>query len=160
VFLALLVLPGLSSVFLSDKAVSTIRLSWSLTVVRCAFGAAKIAMILGIVYILPVDLAYCSTSGFAPAASCVQFLLTLTLSIFGFCWTVDDQRKRCPVCLRRVTHPARVGIASRTFLAWNGTELMCTGGHTLLYIPAAPTSWFYAPRWVYLDSSWKFLFAA
>jgi hypothetical protein len=62
--------------------------------------------------------------------------------------------------LRRVTHPARVGIASRTFLAWNGTELMCEGGHTLLYIPAAPTSWFDAPRWVYLDSSWKFLFAA
>ena len=160
VFLALLVLPGLTSVFLSDKAVSTIRLSWSHRVACCAFGAAKIAMILGIVYILPVDLAYCRTSGFAPTASCIQFLLTLTLSIFGFCWTVDDQHKRCPVCLRRVTHPARVGIASRTFLAWNGTELMCTGGHTLLYIPAAPTSWFYAPRWVYLDPSWKFLFAA
>jgi hypothetical protein len=160
VFLALLVLPGLTSVFLSDKAVSTIQLSWSRRVVCCAFGAAKIAMILGIVYILPVDLAHCSTSGFAPAASSLQFLLTLTLSIFGFCWTVDDQHKRCPVCLRRVTHPARVGIASRTFLAWNGTELMCRGGHTLLYIPAVPTSWFYAPRWVYLDPSWKFLFDA
>jgi hypothetical protein len=160
VFLALLVLPVLTSVFLSDKAVSRIRLSWSRRVVCCAFGAAKIAMILGIVYILPVDLVYCRTSGFAPAASCLQFLLTLALSISGFCWTVDDQHRRCPVCLRRVTHPARVGIASRTFLAWNGTELMCKGGHALLYIPAAPTSWSHAPRWVYLDPSWKFLFDA
>ena len=70
-----------------------------------------------------------------------------------------DQRQRCPVCLNRVAHPAQVGLASRTFLAWNGTELMCTGGHTLLHVPGLPTSWFGTQRWLYLDASWEFLFA-
>ncbi len=33
------------------------------------------------------------------------------------------------------------------------------GGHTLLYIPSLPTSWFSTQRWMLLDPSWKFLFA-
>jgi len=33
------------------------------------------------------------------------------------------------------------------------------GGHTLLHVPAQPTSWFSDQRWLYLDSSWQFLFA-
>jgi hypothetical protein len=58
-----------------------------------------------------------------------------------------------------VEHPAQVGQASRTFLAWNGTELMCMDGHTLLHVPGMPTSWFSVQRWLYLDTSWEFLFA-
>jgi hypothetical protein len=80
------------------------------------------------------------------------------MGLFGLRWILLDQRNRCPVCLRRVTHPARVGLTGRTFLAWNGTELICTGGHTLLHVPAMPTSWFSTQRWLYLDSSWKSLF--
>jgi hypothetical protein len=45
------------------------------------------------------------------------------------------------------------------FLAWNGTELMCASGHTLLHVPGLPTSWFETQRWLYLDTSWEFLFA-
>src|ERR1035438_3538190 len=58
-----------------------------------------------------------------------------------------------------VTNPARVGHASRTFLAWYGMELICTEGHTLLHVPGMPTSWFSTQRWLYLDRSWEFLFA-
>jgi hypothetical protein len=58
-----------------------------------------------------------------------------------------------------VTNPASVGLASRTFLGWNGTEMICMDGHTLLHVPAMPTSWFSDQRWLYLDSSWQFLFA-
>jgi len=90
----------------------------------------------------------------------MQFLLTLVLALLGFWWVVDDQRKRCPVCLRRVDTSGTGRHRLADFLAWNGTELMCKEGHTLLYIPAVPTSWSYAPRWVYLDPSWKFLFDA
>jgi hypothetical protein len=36
--------------------------------------------------------------------------------------------------------------------------MFCAGGHTLLHVPALPTSWFAVPRWVYLDSSWGVLF--
>ncbi len=28
---------------------------------------------------------------------------------------------------------------------------------TLLHVPALPTSWFGTQRWLYLDTSWKFL---
>jgi hypothetical protein len=30
----------------------------------------------------------------------------------------------------------------------------------LLHIPGLPTSWFSTQRWLYLDTSWDFLFAA
>jgi hypothetical protein len=33
------------------------------------------------------------------------------------------------------------------------------GGHTLLHVPSLPTSWFSSQRWMFLDSSWEFLFA-
>jgi hypothetical protein len=33
------------------------------------------------------------------------------------------------------------------------------GGHTLLHVPSLPTSWFGIQRWMFLDPSWKFLFA-
>jgi hypothetical protein len=33
------------------------------------------------------------------------------------------------------------------------------GGHTLLHVPSLPTSWFSGQRWMYLDTSWEFLFA-
>jgi hypothetical protein len=58
-----------------------------------------------------------------------------------------------------MAHPVQVGQPSRTFLDWNGTELVCEGGHTLLHIPEIPTSWFRAQRWVCLDGSWQSLFA-
>jgi hypothetical protein len=89
----------------------------------------------------------------------IQLVSTFGMCLFGLRWVLQDQRQRCPVCLRLVEHPAQVGQASRTFLAWNGTELMCMDGHTLLHVPGMPTSWFGAQRWLYLDTSWDFLFA-
>jgi hypothetical protein len=63
------------------------------------------------------------------------------------------------VCLCKLSHPARVGEASRNFLAWHGTELMCADGHGLLHVPELPTCWFATQRWMYLDASWSALFA-
>jgi hypothetical protein len=45
-----------------------------------------------------------------------------------------------------MAHPVEVGHPSQTFLAWNGTELVCERGHTLLHIPEIPTSWFDTQR--------------
>jgi hypothetical protein len=86
-------------------------------------------------------------------------IASFVISLLGMGWALFDQRQRCPVCLRRVTHPAQVGSVSRMFLAWSGTELICAGGHTLLHVPGLPTSWFGTQRWMFLDSSWEFLFA-
>jgi hypothetical protein len=158
-FLALLALPAVISVTLSESSFSAHRPGFKRRLARWAFLAAKLFLIAAIGCFASLDLAYSSVPAWSPWAPFVQLVAGFVICLFGLRWALADQRQRCPVCLRRVTHPARVGLASRTFLGWNGTELICLGGHTLLHVPSLPTSWFGAPRWLYLDHSWDFLFA-
>ncbi len=157
--LALLALPAVTSVTLGESNYSSHRPSRKRTLYRWAFLAAKFLLIAAIGYYASLDLAYWNASTYSPIAECAQLACCFWICLFGFRWALSDQRQRCPVCLRRVTHPAQVGLASRTFLGWNGTEMMCMGGHTLLHVPSMPTSWFGGQRWLYLDTSWDFLFA-
>lgn len=157
--LVLLALPAVTSVWLEDLPFSVQRASWERVLLRYGFLLFKSVLVMGITYYLSLDLTYGHTTGYVPGAAGVQFLASLLIGLLGMRWAILDQQHRCPICLRKVTHPARVGMASRTFLAWNGTEMICTGGHTLLHVPSLPTSWFNAPRWVYLDASWHFLFS-
>lgn len=159
VFLALVALPAITSVSMGEYGFNAHRLPWPKKLARWGFLAAKIALLLPIAYFVSLDLAYWHSTFFSTAAEYVQLASSFAICLFGMRWVLLDQRKRCPVCLHCVTHPAQVGQASRTFLAWNGTEMMCMGGHTLLHVPSLPTSWFGAPRWLYLDTSWDFLFA-
>jgi hypothetical protein len=159
-FLAILALPAITSVSLGEYSGSSERTSRLRTLYRWLFLSTKIALLLPIVYFSSLDLAYANTALPVSSSEYVQLVSTFSICLFGFRWVLQDQRQRCPVCLRRVCNPAHVGQASRTFLAWNGTELMCMGGHTLLHVPGLPTSWFSTQRWLYLDSSWGFLFAA
>jgi hypothetical protein len=157
--LALLALPAITTVSLGESSVNPQKTSWSTRLNRWSFFGAKIALQLPIVYFVSLDLAYGFTGLGRERAAYVQLIFTFAMSLFGLRWALKDQRQRCPVCMRRVTHPAHVGQASRTFLDWNGTEMMCMGGHTLLHVPSLPTSWFGGQRWLYLDTSWNFLFA-
>jgi len=159
VMLAFLALPAITSFSLGEYSVSSHRPSWPRRLRCWGFLAAKIALLLPIVYYASLDLAFWFTTRYSPAAQYIQLLSSFSICLFGLQWTLLDQRQRCPVCLRRVSNPARVGHASWTFLAWNGTELMCLGGHTLLLVPGLPTSWFSTQRWLYLDATWDFLFA-
>ena len=158
-FLALLALPAVTSVSLGETHITSHRPSKKECIRRCLFLAGKFALIAGIALYASLDMAYWYTSSFSPVAECLQLFSCFAVALAGFRWALADQRHRCPVCLRRVTNPASVGLASRTFLGWNGTELICMGGHTLLHVPSLPTSWFSDQRWLYLDSSWQFLFA-
>jgi len=159
-FLALLALPAITSVSLGECSLNPENTSWTKKLYRWSFLTAKIALLLPIVYFVAFDLAYgCTTFG-RERAVYIQLVSTFAMCLFGMRWVLKDQRQRCPVCMRRVTHPAQVGQASRTFLDWNGTEMMCMGGHTLLHVPSLPTSWFGSQRWLYLDTSWEFLFAS
>ncbi len=159
ILLALLSLPAITAMSLGDYSVCSHEHSWSQRLCRWSFLSAKISLLLPIVYFASLDLAY-GHSTFDPArAMYIQLISSFSFCLFGFKWALQDQRQRCPVCLRLVTNPAHVGQPSRTFLAWNGTELMCGGGHTLLHVPGLPTSWFSTQRWLYLDPSWEFLFA-
>lgn len=158
-FLALLSLPAITSVSLGEYSPSSHKPPWPRRIVRWLYLGAKIALLLPIVYFVSVDLAYWRSFGTGHAAEYLQIVSAFAICLGGMRWALLDQRQRCPVCLKRVAHPAQVGLASRTFLAWNGTELMCTGGHTLLHVPGLETSWFSTQQWLYLDASWEFLFA-
>ena len=160
VFLALLSVPAVTSVSLGEYSPNPLRISWTRRLCLWSFLCAKILLLLPIVYFLSLDLAYGLTTIGRERASLLQLFSSFAIFLAGMWWVLKDQRQRCPVCIRCVAHPAQVGQASRTFLDWNGTEMMCMSGHTLLHVPCVPTSWFSTQRWLYLDPSWRFLFAS
>ncbi len=88
----------------------------------------------------------------------MQTIITVCACPLAAFWIVDDQRQRCPRCLRVLTNPARVGERSRSLLSFSGMEYVCSEGHGLLHVPDYPTSWFASQRWLALDSSWHILF--
>ena len=79
--------------------------------------------------------------------------------IFSSRWLILDQRRRCPVCLRLLTQPVRIGTPSQTLLAWYGAESMCSRGHGLLQDPETSTSYAGTSHWLELDASWTDLFS-
>jgi hypothetical protein len=157
--LAFLALPAVTSFSAGEDSVSLQTISRWRKLCRSGCLFAKIALVLPLVHFSALDLAYGFCWFNRNQALYIQLVVTFFGCLFGMSWVLSDQRRRCPVCLRRVAHPARVGQFSRTFLAWSGTELMCMGGHTLLHVPSLPTSWFGEQRWMFLDHSWDFLFA-
>jgi hypothetical protein len=158
VILAFLSLPATTSLPLGEYKLSSRKLPWSTRLRRWSFLVGKITLLLPIVYLVSLDLAYLHTGSDTLSSDYIQLVSSFSICLFGLRWTLRDQRQRCPVCLGKLTHPARVGQPSRNFLAWNGTELICVGGHGLLHVPEIPTSWFSTQRWMYLDPSWEILF--
>jgi hypothetical protein len=160
ILLAFLALPAIASVSLAEYSFSSHKPSWIRRAVRLDFLGMKVVLIMLIAYFSSIDLAYWHFPVFSPSGVYIQVVTSFAICLFGMRWLLLDQRQRCPVCLRRVTHPAQVGHVSRMFLAWSGTELICAGGHSLLHVPGLPTSWFSTQRWMFLDSSWDFLFVS
>jgi hypothetical protein len=74
-------------------------------------------------------------------------------------WALIDQRQRCPVCLRLLNNPVRIGTPSQTFLEWYGVESTCSRGHGLLHVPEIPSSYSGNSTWLRLGSSWSGLFS-
>lgn len=157
VLLALVALPATTSLPLGEYPVHSDHISWPLRFRRWMFLTVKFTLLLPAIYFGSLDLAHIFAVS-VPATQYIQIIATFLMGLFGFRWALQDQRRRCPVCLCTLTNPARVGQPSRNFLAWSGTELICAGGHGLLHVPELPTSWFATQRWLYLDSSWSALF--
>jgi hypothetical protein len=120
---------------------------------RTLFLAAKGLLVLPIVQFGSLDLA--SLGG---SLSPLFFHIVLCGSLFAAYWMLADQRKRCPVCLRPLANPVRIGESSRILLEWHGTELMCPRGHGLLYVPEWPAIWSGRQSWMALGPSWDGLF--
>ncbi|HWF09324.1 MAG TPA: hypothetical protein VG297_12730 [Bryobacteraceae bacterium] len=111
---------------------------------RWIFLAAKLALIFAAIVFGVIDLSrigspWCTQAGFWGA---------FWGSHMAMRWAFADQRARCPVCLRRLANPVRMGNSSRILLEWNGTELLCPRGHGLLHVPERPAIWFTKQRWM------------
>lgn len=152
-----------------------------------AFGLVVVIALLLVRAITPLDLGEYPAHGNAPRSrrwlflgAKIVFLLPIvffgTLAVTGaegpllpqgvlagcvvaFRWALMDQRRRCPVCLRVLTNPTRIGSSSQMFLEWYGTELICLRGHGMLHVPEIPSSSYATQRWHDLDPSWSGLFS-
>jgi hypothetical protein len=67
-------------------------------------------------------------------------------------WVFGDQRRRCPVCLRRLARPVTFGSWGSIFEPAT-TEFVCEDGHGSLSLAESEIG--EGDRWVALDSSWR-----
>jgi hypothetical protein len=143
--IACIVLPSVTSLSLGEYPANRTNLR------RWIFLAAKVALILPIGLFGALDL-------LSLIAVSLQAQGAIVGIVVGLRWALVDQRRRCPICLRVLTHPTSIGEVSHTFLEWYGTELLCTRGHGLLHVPELLNG-YSTQRWQYLDSSWSSLFS-
>jgi hypothetical protein len=89
-----------------------------------------------------------------PMSNVVSMWVFLVLAIGALSWAVYDQRRRCRVCLRRLGLSVHVGCPGYTLLdCWAATELVCSQGHGMLYMPDTDASWLEGDQWSNLDTS-------
>jgi hypothetical protein len=84
----------------------------------------------------------------------------LPLAIAALSWSVRDQQKRCRACLRRLELPVDIGRTGSVLLNWAGTEMVCSQGHGVLYLPDSAANLLERDRWNSMDESWSSLFRA
>jgi hypothetical protein len=156
--MACVALPATTALRLGDYPERRGRLGRAVNLRRWVFLAVKVLLVVPIVGLWSFALAYAAAPAGSSASLYIQLGTSLPALLFAFRWALHDQRRRCPVCLRLLSNPARVGQPSWNFLAWCGIELICQSGHGLLHIPELPTCWFSTQRWLCLDTSWASLF--
>lgn len=115
-----------------------------------------IFLALKILFVLPIM--QCATLFVIVLAPYLSLGLVLS-SVALFRWVFLDQRRRCPVCLRLLTQPVRIGNPSQTFLEWYGDESVCSRGHGLLHDPDLVATYAAKAQWLKLDRSWSGLFS-
>lgn len=98
------------------------------------------------------------TGSIHPFTGAFSTWLFLVTAMAAISWSLNDQGKRCRLCLRRLSNEASVGTPGYLLLGWWGTELVCSDGHGILHVPEMKSSWQSFDQWVSLDESWKPLF--
>ncbi len=84
---------------------------------------------------------------FHPMANGIALWVFLVLSMGPLSWAIHDQQKRCRVCLRRLGIPIQIGAPGYVLLNWSGTEMVCSEGHGVLYLPDSQANWLERDRW-------------
>jgi hypothetical protein len=146
------VLPSITSPPLGELQGDDKGPSWKLRLRRWTFLSAKVALILLMMFCGLVILG-CGGIPFIPKV--LQMNGLLGSYVFAFRWAINDQRERCPVCLRLLANPISLGGGSSCFLEPNCMGFMCPSGHGFLYVPESRTSWFSRQRWLTLGASWR-----
>ena len=93
-----------------------------------------------------------------PMVDGLALWLFLVLAVGPLSWSIHDQQKRCRSCLRRLGSPVRIGAPGHLLLNWSGTEMVCSEGHGVLYLPDSQANLLERDRWNALDDSWAELF--
>jgi len=93
-----------------------------------------------------------------PMTNAVGLWVFLIFSLAPLSWAIRDQQRRCRVCLRRLGTPIAIGAPGHVLLDWSGTEMVCSEGHGVLYLPDSQANWLERARWNNLDDSWAGLF--
>jgi len=93
-----------------------------------------------------------------PMSNAVALWLFLILAVAPLSWAIRDQQRRCRVCLGRLGTPIAIGAPGHVLLDWSGTEMVCSEGHGVLYLPDSQANWLERARWDNLDASWADLF--
>jgi hypothetical protein len=143
--------PVIEMLWLALMAMPLVLAGNSLSLGRCSnprmwlFFAVKVGLGAMIAFFAIIDLGATTAAEIRPHGLILGLVSALR-------WALRDQRRRCPVCLRRLTNPIFFGEASHAFLDWYGTELICSEGHGMMHVPAIPTSSYPEPRWVTLDA--------
>ncbi len=122
------------------------------------FLAVKVALTMLAAFLGSAVVALAALRVLAFGADWLELLSTSLILILSVKWAFENQERRCQRCLRMLSRPTRVGMASRNFLEWNGTELICAEGHGLLHMTEMHGSWCWYDSWVELDPTWQGLF--
>ena len=125
---------------------------------RWYFLGAKLLLLVLSVYLFAVQLILPLFRLIGLQADAFLIVCGLVFNVVAISWAFNDQRARCPTCMRLLRSPARMGVPSWSLLQSNSTEEMCDRGHGLLHQPEWQTSWFGNARWLQLDRTWRELF--
>jgi hypothetical protein len=138
--------------------------TWSPRVwVRAAFFCSKTALLLLAVLLAGLEFTRATSITMLGGTDLATEPLSTWLFLLGcmgaLLWSVYDQRRRCPVCLRRFGLAAHIGCPGCVLLNWSGTELVCLEGHGTLHVPEMTSCWQEQDKWTSLDDSVMDLFA-
>jgi hypothetical protein len=140
--LSLLVLVTLNPLALGEYPANRYAPSLVIRVRRWLFLAAKIGLLVPVVWLAGVV----PQPIFPPAG-----WITLLGLILGLRWALNDQRRRCPVCLHKLCSPVEIGTTAHMLFEPHTTELTCARGHGALQVPEVKTSWRSWQTWEYGD---------
>ncbi len=112
---AVITLPATTALPLGEYPRRSGRLPWAVSGRRWLFLLSKVSLVVPLVCLSSLDVAYGIPSLSSTSTQYIQLALSYFGFLFAFRWILEDQRKRCPVCLRVLSNPARVGEASTKF---------------------------------------------